>query len=48
MTEPLQVGQFAIVDHEPVERGDQPTFTEITLDVRGDEHSTMSGSLRTY
>ncbi len=25
---------------------DQPTFTEITLDVRGDEHSTMSGSLR--
>jgi twitching motility protein PilU len=30
------------------EETDQPTFTEITLDVRGDEHSTMSGSLRTY
>jgi twitching motility protein PilU len=30
------------------EETDQPTFTEITLDVRGDDHSTMSGSLRTY
>jgi twitching motility protein PilU len=30
------------------EETDQPTFTEITLDVRGDEHSTMSGSLRAY
>jgi twitching motility protein PilU len=29
------------------EETDQPTFTEITLDVR-DEHSTMSGSLRNH
>jgi len=30
------------------EETDQPTFTEITLDVRNDEHSTMSGSLRNH
>jgi twitching motility protein PilU len=30
------------------EETDQPTFTEITLDVRTDEHSTMSGSLRNH
>jgi twitching motility protein PilU len=30
------------------EETDQPTFTEITLDVRSDEHSTMSGSLRNH
>ena len=28
------------------EQDDQPTFTEITLDVRPEEHSTMSGTLR--
>ncbi len=30
------------------ETDDQPSFTEITLDVRPEEHSTMSGSLRRF
>ena len=30
------------------EPDDQPSFTEITIDVRPEEHSTMSGSLRRF
>ena len=30
------------------ETDDQPSFTEITIDVRPEEHSTMSGSLRRF
>jgi hypothetical protein len=30
------------------ENDDQPTFTEITLDVRPEDGSTLSGSLRAF
>ena len=43
-TSPLAMQQPA----KKEEPDDQPSFTEITIDVRPEEHSTMSGSLRRF
>jgi len=44
--EPSPQGAAAAPKKE--EADDQPSFTEITIDVRPEEHSTMSGSLRRF
>jgi twitching motility protein PilU len=44
--EPSPLGAAAAPKKE--EADDQPSFTEITIDVRPEEHSTMSGSLRRF
>ena len=40
--------QGAAVAPKKEETDDQPSFTEITIDVRPEEHSTMSGGLRRF